>query len=262
MSFRLQRVFVFFFLLLFGSFARAEKVADLPLPSSYVNDFAAVLSPATRQTLEDLCRQLHDKANAEVAVVTIHKLEDDQSIEEFTVQLEEKWKLGKKGSDRSAIYVIVTDSRKMRVEVGYGLEGVLNDAKVGRILDDAVPAAKQGDWDQAMQTGTQEIAQDIAADAQVTLAPTIHHQYRRETTGYSNQGQLGMGQIILGVLFLCVLVVLVLTGHIGWAWMLLWSVMGGGGGGGGGRDDDDRGGGSFGGMGGGSSGGGGASRDF
>ena len=238
----------------------AEKVADLPLPSSYVNDFAGVLNPTEKQKLEDLCLQLHQKANAELAVVTIKTLDDNQSVEEFTGQLEEKWKLGKKGQDRSVIYLLVLNPHKTRVEVGYGLEGILPDAKVGRILDDTIPAAKQGDWDQALDTGTQEIAQVIAADSQVTLTQTVH-RYHRQGQQYASQGRLGLGQIILGILFLGLIAVLILTGNIGWAWMLLWSVMGGGGGGGGGRDDDDRGGG-FGGMGGGSSGGGGASRDF
>ena len=255
----LSRLLLCLLLLLPAGLLQAEKVADLPPPTTYVNDFAGVLSPATKQSLEDLCVQLHQKANAEFGVVTIKTLEDDQSIEEFTGQLEEKWKFGKKGSDRSAIYVIVIGSRKMRVEVGYGLEGILPDAKVGRILDESIPAAKQNEWDQAVQTDVQGIANVIAADSQVTLTPAVHHYHREGRQGYgSDQGHLGMGQIVLGLIFLGVLILLVVTGNAGWAWMLLWSVMGGGGG----RDDDDQGGGGFGGMGGGSSGGGGASRDF
>jgi uncharacterized protein len=262
----LSRVLLLLLLLLPAGLLRAEKVADLPIPNRYVNDFAGALSPEEKQSLEALCVQLHQKANAEFAVVTIKTLDDDQSIEEFTGALEEKWKFGKKGEDRSAIYVLVTESRKVRIEVGYGLEGVLNDAKVGRILDDALPAARQDDWDHATGTAVQEVAQAIAADSHVTLTPAFPatHQYHWQgQQGYArsrNQGHLGLGQVILGGIFVLVLLILVLTGHAGWAWMLLWSVMGGGGGGGG--RDDDRGGGGFGGIGGGSSGGGGASRDF
>ena len=250
-------------LLLAGMNLHAEKVAALPLPSHYVNDFAGVLDPETQQSIEGLCLQLHQKANAELAVVTIHTLDDGQSIEEFTGQLEEKWKLGKKGQDRSAIYLLVIDSHKTRIEVGYGLEGVLPDAKVGRILDDALAADRQQDWNQATLIGTREIAQDIAADANVTLTTSVHHYHREGQSGYSNQGHFSLGQMIGGVLFLILIFVLIVTGNGGWAMMLIWSMMGGGGGGGGGggRDDDDRGGG-FGGMGGGASGGGGASRDF
>ena len=256
---RLSRLLVCLVLLSAG-LLHAEKVADLPLPTSYVNDFAGVLSPATRQTLEDLCVQLHQKANAEFAVVTVNTLDDDQSIEEFTGQLEEKWKFGKKGSDRSAIYVLAVRSRKVRVEVGYGLEGILPDAKVGRILDQALASERQDDWNDAAKTAVDGVAQVIAADAQVTLTPTVHRYHRQGQPDGRSQG-FSLGQIILGVLFLGVIAILILTGNGGWVWMILWSMMGSGGGGGGGRDDDDRGGG-FGGMGGGSSGGGGASRDF
>jgi uncharacterized protein len=257
---RLLQSFLLLLLLVSAGSLLAEKVADLPLPKSYVNDFAGALSPAEKQTLESLCLQLHQKANADVAVVTIKTLDDGQSIEEFTGQLEEKWKLGKKGQDRSAIYVLVTGSRKMRVEVGYGLEGVLNDAKVGRFLDQATPAAKQGDWDAAAQIVTDDLAQAVAADANVTLTSAARqYHWQNQAESSRNQGHLGFGKIAIGVVFIGILILLVATGNIGWAWMLLWSVMGGGGGG---RDDDDGGGGGFGGMGGGASGGGGASRDF
>ncbi len=103
---------------------RAEKVADLPMPTSYVNDFAHVLTPAGQQKIEDLCLELHNQANADIAVVTIKSL-DDQSIEEFTAALEEKWKIGKKGSDRGAIVVVALNPHKFRIETGYGLEGIL-----------------------------------------------------------------------------------------------------------------------------------------
>ena len=255
---RLLPRLVFGFVLLWGGlFAQAEKVADLPVPTRYVNDVAQVLSPAGQQKIEDLCAELHNQANADVVLVTIKTLDDGQSVEEFTSLLEEKWKVGKKGQDRSALVVLVLSPHKLRVEIGYGLEGILPDAKVGRILDAAVPSATSGDYDQALGTTVQGLADVIAKDANVSLTPIVH-TYRR--TGATPQ-KLGVGQIVLGVGFVILILILVRTGHIGWAIYLLMSVMGGGGGGGG-RDDDDRGGGGFGGMGGGSSGGGGASRDF
>ena len=79
--------------------AQAEKVADLPMPTSYVNDFAQVLSPAGRRQIEDYCLSVHQQANAEVVVATIKSLDDGDTVEQFTVALEEKWKLGKKGED-------------------------------------------------------------------------------------------------------------------------------------------------------------------
>jgi uncharacterized protein len=242
---------------------RAEKVADLPMPTRYVNDFAGILSPQGQQQIEALCRTIHQQANAELVVVTIKSL-DDQSVEEFTAALEEKWKIGKKGVDRSALIVLSLNPHKFRIETGYGLEGILPDAKVGRILDQAVPSATAGDYDRALLTATQGVANAVAADAHVTLTPMVpQHSYRR----HSVPQKLGAGQIVLGIGFLILVIVLIRTGHIGWLFYLLLNMSGGGGGGfggggggfGGGGGDGD---GGFGGSGGGESGGGGASRDF
>jgi uncharacterized protein len=235
-----------------GSLA-AEKVADLPVPTTYVNDFAQVLSPEAHRNLEDLCTEVHQEAQAELVVVTIKTL-DGQSIEEFTAALEEKWKIGKKGEDRSALVVLSLDPRRLRVETGYGLEGILPDARVGAILDAAAPFAHSGDYDRTMTTMVQGLADAIAADKGVTLTP-ITHYYHREPAPHG----IGVGRIVLGIGFVILILILIKTGHIGWAIYLILNLMGGGGGGGG--RDDDRGGG-FGGVGGGSSGGGGASTDF
>jgi uncharacterized protein len=236
-----------------GSLA-AQKPADLPLPTTYVNDFAHVLSPEGARSLEDLCAEVHNQAQADVVVVTIKTLDDGMSIEEIATALEEKWKIGKKGVDRSALVVLSLDPKRLKVETGYGLEGILPDAKVGRIMDPAVPLARSGDYNQALLTIVQGLADVIAADKGVALTPIVH-QYHREAA----PEKLGMGHVILGVFFVILILILFRTGHVGWAIYLIFNLMGGGGGGGG--RDDDRGGG-FGGMGGGSSGGGGASRDF
>jgi uncharacterized protein len=241
-------------LLLGGGCLLAEKPANLPAPTTYVNDFAHVLTPEGSRSIEDLCAELHNQAGADVVVVTVKSLDDGQSIEEFTAELEEKWKIGKKGVDRSALVVLSLDPRRLRVETGYGLEGILPDAKVGRILDPAVPFARSGDYTQALMTAVQGLADVIAADKGVALSPIVH-RYHTEAVPQ----KIGPGKIILGIFFVILILILIRTGHIGWAIYLLLNMMGGGGGGGG--RDDDRGGG-FGGSGGGESGGGGASRDF
>ena len=234
----------------------AEKVADLPTPTTYVNDFAHVLSPGATRQLEDLSTEVHNQAAAELFVITIKSLDDGQSIEDFTQALVAKWKIGKAGQDRSALMLLVLNPHGLRIETGYGLEGLFNDAKVGAILDQAKPYAAAGNYDQAMLTEEQALAAGIAADKGVTLTPIVHTYHRQAAPQ-----QISGGQIILGIGFVLLLIYLVATGRFGWAWLLLNMFTGGGGGGGGGRDDDDRGGG-FGGVGGGGSGGGGASRDF
>jgi uncharacterized protein len=239
----------------------AESVSTLPAPTGYVNDFAGVLSPSTKQSVEDLCTQVDRQAHAQIAVVTIKTIDGDQSIEEFATALEDKWKIGAKGTDRGVLMLLVMTPRRGRIEVGYGLEGILNDAKVGDIGRSMVPAAQQGDYNTAVPLGVGQIARIIATDAGVTLSQPIH-QYRRQQPAEVHVSPL---QLLLGGgAILLILFFLVKTGNTGLIFFLLGNLMGGGfgGGRGGGRDDDRRGGGGFGGFGGGSSGGGGASGDF
>ncbi|HMH15246.1 MAG TPA: TPM domain-containing protein [Edaphobacter sp.] len=243
-------------------FLSAERVSTLPAPTGYVNDFAGVLSPSVKQSVEDLCRQVDRQAHAQIAVVTVKTIDDDMSIEEFATALQDKWKVGAKGTDRGVLMIFVMKPRKGRIEVGYGLEGILNDAKVGDIGRSMVPAATQGDYDTAIPLGVRQIAQVIANDAGVTLTQPVH-QYHREVQ--QQPVHISLTQLVLGgAVIVLVLFFLIKTGNIGLIFFLLANIMGGGGGGsrGGGRDRDGGGGGGFGGFGGGSSGGGGASGDF
>ena len=240
----------------------AESVSSLPAPTGYVSDFAGVLSPSTKASLENLCFQVDRQAHAQIAVVTIKTLDGDQSIDEFATALEDKWKVGPKGSDRGVLVLFSMSPRKYRIEVGYGLEGILNDAKVGDIGRTMVPAASQGDFNTAIPLGVQQIAQVIATDAGVTLnlAQPVHQYHRQQAPV-----QISLMELLLGGgVILLVLFFLVKTGNTGLIFFLLGNLMGGGGGFGGGRGGRGRddGGGGFGGFGGGGSGGGGASGDY
>src|SRR5271156_6831986 len=240
----------------------AESVNTLPAPTGYISDFAGVLSPSTKSSLENLCTQVDRQAHAQIAVVTIKTLDGDQSIEEFATALEDKWKVGPKGTDRGVLMLLVMTPRRGRIEVGYGLEGILNDAKVGDIGRAMSPYAQQSDYNSAVTLGVQQIAQIIATDAGVSLAlPQQQHYYHREQQD-AQPIHLTFGELIIGGVILLVLIFLVKTGNTGLIFFILGSLMGGGRGGGGYRGRDDGGGGGFGGFGGGSSGGGGASGDF
>jgi uncharacterized protein len=153
----------------FAIAAQAEQVKDLPQPTDYVSDFAHVLSPEAIARLDSLCAQLdHSKANAQIAVVTIHTL-DGVDAAEFTSALEDKWKMGKKGSGRDVLVFLAVDDHKRRIDIGYDLEGILPDGKVGDIGREMVPALRANDYDGAVTQAVGEVAQVIAADAKVTL---------------------------------------------------------------------------------------------
>jgi uncharacterized protein len=239
---------------------RAESVSQLPTPTSYVEDFAGVIDAASKQQMEELSRAVYQQAHATIEVVTIHSL-GGASIEEFATDLEDKWKVGPKGSDRGIIMILAINDRKRRIEVGYGLEGILNDAKVGDVGRTMVPWLQRGEYGQGLLEGEQQIANVIAADAHVTLTP-LQHSVRQPAPQHSRHDWLGI-LIFFGILFF------IFRGGRrgggGWLpWFILGNIMGGGrgggwGGGGGGGGGDDGGGGDFGGGFGGGSGGGGAS---
>jgi uncharacterized protein len=247
--------------------AGAQSVASLPArPSDYVSDFAHVLSPATIAELDNICSQLdHSKANAQFAIVTVNTLAGDYP-EDYANQLETKWKMGKKGSDRGLLFLLAVQDHKYRIEPGYGLEGVLNDAKVGDIGRSMTPNLRAGNYDDAVTLAVGQLAQDVAADAGVSLsqnatAPAIQ-------TLDSQPHNSGLGNLVLLILVLIffggfsLLRILLGAGLFfgGWGGRRGGPWMGGGmgGGGWGGGGGFSGGGGGFGGFGGGSVGGGGA----
>jgi uncharacterized protein len=253
-----------------GRVVVGETVAGLPAPAGYVNDFAGVLSAETRQNLEELCTEVDHQAHAQIAVVTVKSMDADASgavpsIEEFATALEDKWKVGAKGTDRGVLLIVSLNPRKYRIEVGYGLEGLLNDAKVGDIGREMVPYLRTGDYNQGVSVGVQALAQDIAADAGVTLVQPADGEAAGSQYERNPQGQMSNTEVLLvGGLVILVLGMLIRTGHIGWLFFFLFNMLGSGGRGGGGGfgGGEGGGGGGFGGFGGGGSGGGGASGDF
>jgi uncharacterized protein len=149
--------------------SRAQAVASLPQPTDYVSDFAHVLSPETITRLDSICGQLdHSTANAQIAVVTVQSLDGDDAAD-YANQLEDHWKMGNKGDNKYAMVLLAVADHKYRIEVGYGLEGILPDGKTGDIGRDMVPDLKAGDYDGAVTVAVGEVARVIADDAKITL---------------------------------------------------------------------------------------------
>ncbi len=242
--------------------AHAEKVADLPQPTDYVSDYAHVLSPEAIARLDSICSQLdHTAANAQIAVVTVHDLDGDDAAD-YADQLETKWKMGRKGSDRGALVLLAVADHKYRIEVGYGLEGILPDGKVGDIGRDMVPDLRAGDYDGAVTAAVGEMAQVIADDAHVTLENPPAAAPASEP---EQQEQASAGKVIEGILIAIVIIFYIFRVLGSFGLFGLWGLSlfsGGGRGGssgfGSGGGGFSGGGGGFGGFGGGGFGGGGA----
>jgi len=155
-------------LLLFALPLLAEKVATMPAPTGYIDDYAGVLTAPAKSELEDLCNDLHSKTKAQIFVVTIKTLDGD-SVETFANHLFARWKIGEKKTDRGVLVLLAIKEHKRWIEIGTGFEGILNDAKVGDIGREMVPALKASDYDEAVRTGVRRVAEIIATDSNVTL---------------------------------------------------------------------------------------------
>ena len=253
--------------------AWAERVEDLPQPTDYVSDFAHVLSPEAIARLDRICGQLdHSQANAQIAVVTVHTL-DGEDTPVYTNELEDKWKMGRKGSDRGVLVLLAVDDHKRWIDVGYGLEGILPDGKLGDIGREMVPYLQANDFDGAVTLAVGEVAQVIAADAKVTLdedaspvPPAPASDEDEPESLFSKIASISVVAFVLLIVFSpWILRPMIRHGYFKrWGWTLSDGSGGGGDwdggrfGGGGFGGGGDSGGGGFGGFGGGSFGGGGA----
>jgi uncharacterized protein len=240
----------------------AERVEDLPKPTDYVSDLAHVLSAPTVAQLDRLCSQLdHSKTNTQVAIVTVKNLDGDDKAD-FANRLEEKWKVGKKGSDRGILMLVSVEDHHYWIEVGYGLEGILPDGKVGDIGRLMVPHLRQRDFDGAVTLGLVQMANVIAADAKVSIGQPSSEE-PSPVPARQPRHTASAGSILFRIIL--IVVVLAFFGIRGLFGFGLGMFFGGGGrggwggGGGGGSGGGDSG---FGGFGGGESGGGGAGGDW
>jgi len=259
-------------LLALCSFAGGEKIADIR-PQGYVTDLAKVIDPETRAKLEALCAEVEQKTGAQIAVVTVDSL-DGRSREDYAADLYKHLGVGSKKENRGALILVAPKERQYKIEIGYGLEPVINDARAGDIGREMVPDLRRGDYSAAVLLATTRVAQLIAVDMGVQLNGVPAYRPRapaRETPWW-------LPLLIIFIIFTIVRA-LVRSGRGGGSgprsgggggsalpWILLGSAMGGRGGSWGGGFGGSSGGysgggggfGGFGGFGGGMSGGGGA----
>lgn len=231
-------------------------------PSGYVTDLAGVVTPDTKVRLEALCREVEEKTGAQIAVVTVHALEGE-SVEDFAVDLYKQLGVGSKRDNRGVLLLVSPNEHKYRIEVGYGLEPVINDARAGDAGRVMVQMLRLGNFSAAIEAATWMLAKDIADDRGVTLSGRPPARPVRKEQGRS----LPIG--FWGILFIIWIIFSIARagqragsgrrGGRGGGWWIGPMLGGMSGGWGGGGFGGSSGGGGFGGFGGGSSGGGGAS---
>jgi uncharacterized protein len=221
-----------------GALGLSAETPLPPPPQRWVTDAQHHLSTST-QTELDQRLEAYQNATGHQVLVWIGGSTGAIPLEDWAARTFASWKVGRKGSDDGLVLFLLAQDRKLRIEVGYGLEGQMPDATASRIIRETIaPRLGTGDWDGALRAGVDQILTTLGGEARTHPSPV--------------QGALGLGQMILfGLLGLAMLILLIT--HPGIATWLLFSLLSGAGG----RGSGGGGGGWSGG--GGSSGGGGAS---
>jgi len=137
--------------------AMFAAAADVPFLSGRITDNAEILSQTMRRSLTDLLKAHEDSTGNQIAVLTVSTL-GGESIEEYATAVFDAWKLGQKGKDNGVLIIVAPSERRMRIEVGYGLEAKLTDLLAGRIIRNIVaPRFKAGDYDGGVEEGVKAV---------------------------------------------------------------------------------------------------------
>jgi len=160
----------FFWIALLSLVLATQALAvDLPAPKGYVNDYAGMLTPQRAAALEQQLRNFEQSDSTQIVVLTVPNL-GGEDIETFSIKVAEAWKIGQKGIDNGAILLVAQAERKVRIEVGRGLEGKLTDLVSGRIIRAEIsPRFKAGDYDGGIVAGVSAIAAVVKGE--YTAAP-------------------------------------------------------------------------------------------
>jgi uncharacterized protein len=256
---KLLRSIIFVFFIGSGLATFAQQIPPKPNPPRLVNDLAEVLSPEQEAQLERKLVAYDDSTSNQVAIVTIRSL-NDYPIEEYALKLFRDWGIGNKKTNNGVLILAVIDDHKLRIEVGYGLEGAIPDITANHIIqEDLAPNFRKEDYYEGFNAASESI---IKAALGEYKAP---EGYRKGDNG-------GGGRIFKMILIFIVIIIILSNinrrggggfmsrrGYRGIGPTIFWPTGWGSGSGGGGGGWSGGGGGGFGGFGGGSSGGGGAS---
>ena len=165
----MRRLLLFMFAICFSTGISAQNLpssVQLGRPTGFVNDFAGVMTRQDREAAESLATAIRERTGAELVIVTVESFGSGFiSIDEFSLALAESWGIGRRGEDTGVLLVLALTEREVKIEVGYGLEGVIPDSAAGRILDTVIiPAFRQDDFSGGLLRGLQAIAALVARE--------------------------------------------------------------------------------------------------
>ena len=169
---------------LVGSLSFAADEIAIPPLTARVTDLTGTLTPDQKAQLENVLAQIETTKGAQVAILMLPTTQPE-TIEQFGIRLAEAWKVGRKGVDDGAIVIVAKDDRRMRIEVGYGLEGEIPDVIAKRIVSDVMtPHFKQGDFYGGLQAAVEAIGKIINGEA------LPEPRQRRSTNAFNLSGNI------------------------------------------------------------------------
>lgn len=201
-------------------FPAAAFAADVPYLTGRVVDNAQILSPDARTRLAAVLKAHEEATSNQIVVLTVPTIQPE-GIEEYATEVFNNWKLGQKGRNNGVLVVVVPQDRRMRIEVGYGLEPMLTDAAAGAIIRDVMtPAFKRADYDAGIQNGAAAIIARLEGKSVATAAPAAMHQPVRSRNGFQ-RANMPWPQRILFSLFVFTIIGLftfigIVTPGVGW----------------------------------------------
>jgi len=188
-------------------------------PTGYVNDFAQVISLSDREYLEKELVTFQASTTNEVSVVTVVSLGGD-TVEEYAVRLFKEWQIGKKDTDNGILLLVATESREVRIEVGYGLEGALPDSVANRIIqDDMIPFFITGQYSEGIKKGISSII--LATRGEYTASSD--NLFKKIT---SSSSELLFGAVILLIFIFQVIVAAFGASKSWWAGGVIGGIAG------------------------------------
>jgi uncharacterized protein len=144
--------------------AGAQALQAIPPPSAHVIDRTATLSADERARLEARLADFSRQKGSQIAVLIVASV-SPETVEQYALRVAEAWKLGRKGVDDGALLLVAKNDRKLRIEVGYGLEGALNDATAKRIISETIsPRFKAGDFSGGIDAGVEAMIKVIGGE--------------------------------------------------------------------------------------------------
>ncbi|MGE1153738.1 TPM domain-containing protein [Pseudomonas sp. ICMP 460] len=194
---RLLRIGVALWLL--ACVGAAQAALTFPALTGRVVDSAQMIDPATREQITQQLQALEQSRGAQVVVVTVPDLQG-VPIEDYGYQLGRQWGIGQKGKDNGALLIVARDEHKLRIEVGYGLEGVLTDAQSWVIINQVIaPKFKAGNFSQGISDGVAAMVQVVGGEPLAVPAHVADANFAKDNPGFS----IGLFVLLIGVLWLC-----------------------------------------------------------